>query len=335
MSNHFYTRKKFGRFRFDVIIMLVFTIITALGYYLGITFGFAEETFTSEENILLSGIVAIIGNMFILLFTELISNLNNSLISDLVKANIIEQDSEVFEENARKFIWSNKVYILSALFYCLFFSITTIGILINAETWYGGVLGGYMGQFILAIIFAELLWSVLAPPIFILFISRYKLKLNIFSGDKSGGLGIIADYLLKISLMITFFGSLLLYWIIQPTTPIEISILALISIISAPIIYFIIPTLNLNSIMSTQKNAVIDKLDKNIQESYDKIVTLTYEDASKELLEYIETNIRLKDQAMQMHEWPFSVSGLRNLSSSFIIPIGIFLLNNSDKLINF
>ncbi len=219
------------------------------------------------------------------------------------------------------------------------------------------IIMGTLTQVILALTLAEMLW-VIAMPVIIIFLLPYlgeevkedlsrpktfsskikrrvknwfptiELNLDIFANDNSMGLSPISNYLLKVSLLITFFGSTLLYW--MQHTILLFAIALLLVILAAPIIYFIFPTIGLNHLMSITKENALKELNGKLREAYTDITRGDTPWADQSL----QNVLLMINEVEKKKQWPFSTRGLRNLISSFLIPIAIFLVNNMDSIIS-
>ncbi|MHA2244882.1 MAG: hypothetical protein ACXADY_07920 [Candidatus Hodarchaeales archaeon] len=335
-NNYFYTRTKFGRWRFDLIMVVGFTIQFSIGIIEGIIWGFPTKF--PIEILLANNIFAAFGSYSILLLTEIVSQLNSRLISELTE-NQIFPESKKFEKKMMDILWSKKVYILAGLLFIFQLISQTALWLVDYE---GKLLLTHIINlsvlgWLAPILYAELIWTVLIPILLIFalpFLKDIRIELNVFTSDSAGGLSPIANYLLQISLMITLTESLALYWLSTPDADLWAQIALVTIIILIPLFYFIIPTIGLNRVMRQQKNAVLKELDKKMKEIYMMVSPLQAHEVTKSMQYYLETIRLLQESASAMHEWPFSLSGLRNLLSSFLIPMGIFLFNNIQKIMD-
>ena len=76
MPNYFLTRK-FGRLTFGITIMLFYILVYTIAFLI---FGFVDP---------LNMIVAILGNLVMIIITEFVSNWSYKLFNDLLEKNII------------------------------------------------------------------------------------------------------------------------------------------------------------------------------------------------------------------------------------------------------
>ncbi|MFX1548609.1 MAG: hypothetical protein ACFFCU_20545 [Promethearchaeota archaeon] len=336
MPNYYYTRLKIGRKKYLVSFLIIGTIFGWTQWILNFIFGYAPEEMKAETEFL-NLIVGGIGNIMLLSFIEIISNMNYNLLITMTKKGVIIGDPQELEEKAIKFLWTKYVYALALLIYSIPFTIITIAVLTGRQHILS-VITGYPGFMLSAILYAEVGW-IMFGPIFIiaLYLPRHqRIQLNVFDSDLAGGLNPIANYLLKISLMLTLLGTLALYWISQGLATEELfilSLLVLMGILILPLLYFILPTIGLNQIMRKQKCETLSKLDAKIQQIYEiyKTNPSTIDDS---LMKQMQMNEMLIQKVRMMRESPFSLRGLRNLLTSFLLPIGVFVLNNLESLFN-
>ena len=274
MTNEFITRKKFGRWKFDLYVVIYYIIVITISHLLFQEF--ADPTTEQLNQSIEGGVAAIIG-LFILFFViELVSTLNSSLINDLSKKRVIAGEEKDIREKLTKIIWSSKVYWFAAILFVTIALVFVLGFFIEgteaitySEDYIPiAVIMGAFTQIVLALTLAEMVW-VIAMPIIIIFLLPYlgeekqkeldhgdnfvskiktriknwfptlDLSLDVFANDNSMGLSPISNYLLKVSLLITFFGTTLLYW--TQHTIFLFAVALLIAVLAAPIIYFIFP----------------------------------------------------------------------------------------------
>ena len=364
MTNEFITRKKFGRWKFDLYVVIYYIIVITISHLLFQEF--ADPTTEQLNQSIEGGVAAIIG-LFILFFViELVSTLNSSLINDLSKKRVIAGEEKDIREKLTKIIWSNKVYWFAAILFVTIALVFVLGFFIEgteaitySEDYIPiAVIMGAFTQIVLALTLAEMVW-VIAMPIIIIFLLPYlgeekqkeldhgdnfvskiktriknwfptlDLSLDVFANDNSMGLSPISNYLLKVSLLITFFGTTLLYW--TQHTIFLFAVALLIAVLAAPIIYFIFPTIGLNSLMANTKEHALDELNGKLREAYTDITQggASWSDQS------LQNILLMINEVEKKKEWPFSTRGLRNLISSFLIPIAIFIMNNVDSIVSF
>lgn len=237
-NNYFYTRTKFGRGRFDLIMIIGITIQFSLAIIEGSIWGFPTK-FPFEIS-LANGFFAAIGSYCFLLLTEIVSQLNSRLIRELTE-NRVFPESETFEKKAKDILWSNKVYLLAVVLYIWQTITQTALVLVEYEGKLllthiiNSTILGWIGP----ILYAELIWIVMVPILLIFtlpFLKDIKIELNVFTSDAAGGLSPVADYLLKISLMITLTESLALYWLSTPDAELWAQLALIIIIILIPLI---------------------------------------------------------------------------------------------------
>jgi len=298
----------------------------------------------------MNSIMSIIGLFIFLVLTDFISSLNKSLLNELIKTKILIDGKNSVYDTLAAILWSKKVYILTGIIYSFTLIMIALDVLLGI-TQDLNVLIGALAQIVLAIVLAELIWVVFAPIYIILILplqaeltkdhnSRLKQKFNlgihlnldVFASDNSMGLSPISSYLLKVSLLITLYGTSLLYWTQYPVLIISLMLLA--GIISAPLIYFILPTIGLNKVMRIAKRSALDNLSYRLREAY-RTFTNSESELNRQEKQDLQNILLLIDIIEKKREWPFSAKGLRNLLSSFIIPIMIFLFNNADSILAF
>ena len=79
---------------------------------------------------------------------------------------------------------------------------------------------------------------------------------------------------------------------------------------------------------------VLNELATLITTSYNKLIDTPVEIDST-YVDKIELAELLRQNASSMREWPFSFSGLRNLLTSFLLPIVLFILSNAADIQQF
>ncbi|NHJ02327.1 MAG: hypothetical protein EAX86_09355 [Candidatus Heimdallarchaeota archaeon] len=332
MPNYFWTRKRFGRWRYDIIVIF----ITALFNFGSITpiilwgIDVLRPNQPPEAHIM-DAIVAFIGSTFMLLLTEYLCNISYTMLKNIINREIVRgKPKEEREAEAINFIWNSKIYYLCILLIIAQLGFGVIGVALGATTILDGIFGSPV-MVLSSIIYVEFFWIAFAPTMLIFYLPRLPIQLNVFESDSAGGLGAIANYLLKGSLILTAFGTFALYWVISTSAIVfEIGVMMLAVILAIPLIYFIVPTIGLRSIMIKEKYRVLDAINYQIGEVYLKLHA--NDQISQETFIQVQGLSTLRQQVMSMHEWPFSFTGLRNLLTSFLIPIGVFLLNNLDSL---
>ncbi|MFX0086459.1 MAG: hypothetical protein ACFFAU_12385 [Candidatus Hodarchaeota archaeon] len=336
MPNKFITRK-YGRWTFGIGICLLYTILL-------IIYGFLQVIFIPEIQIhplditqpdfdFLHHFASYGGIILMLIITEIVSNWNYTLFHELLESDIFQEDKEKMKGEIEGLLWHNGVYLLFIVFYFIPPILTFINSLLGFVPLHQ-VVEAFFTLLVAALLFAEMFWVISVPVILILLLPRKNLKPDVFNSDGSLGFAPIANYLLKISLMITLFGSSTLYWITtapsKATTPEALeatllySSLVLMVVIIVPILYFIVPTIGLNRSMKKAKFEVLNDLNKDLKEIYK---TKDWKNTSMQNL------ISLIREVERKNEWPFSMTGIRNLITSFLLPIGIFLFNNVDTIL--
>ncbi|MHA2226939.1 MAG: hypothetical protein ACXAC8_17120 [Candidatus Hodarchaeales archaeon] len=332
MPNYFITRELFGRWKFDLAVIIYYFLALIITYDIIEPILIASATSEPSPSTP-GGLVAFIGVCFMIALIELISNWNYTLLNELKEKSVFGEKTEKNYEKLKKILWHKLVYVLFVIIW-LAIIIFTIFNYLMAQIYFPGqmdfieLIAAFTIQIILALCLSELIWMIIVPVLIILWIPTQKLELDVFDSDGSLGLSPIANYLLKISLMITLFGTSTLLWL--STIPIFIyQLLLLLGVIFAPIIYFIFPTVGLNRTMKKIKYKVLDDLNGKLGEYYNNVssssTSADWGDRS------IQNIIFLIKEVDGKKEWPFSVQGLRNLISSFIIPIGIFLFNTFNN----
>jgi hypothetical protein len=312
------------------------TLLNLIQGIINLIFGYTPEHSAETEIMII--IMGGIGNFVLLVFIEIISNMNYNLLTSLIEKGIIIGDSKELKEKAIRFLWTKYVYVLALLIYSVPFTILTIGVLVGRAQLEFIIFGAYINFIFSAILYAEVGWIMFGPILIIaLYLPRHRrIKLKVFDSDLAGGLNPIANYLLKISLMLTILGTIALFWISLGLASEELFILSFIlltGVLSLPLLYFILPTIGLNQIMRKQKYETLSKLDAKIQQIYEVYKTNPSE-IDDSLMKQMQMNEMLIQKARMMRDWPFSLRGLRNLLTSFLLPIGIFVINNLDSLLN-
>jgi hypothetical protein len=330
-NGYFITRQtRFGRKGFYFAMIVLSLIALVLFLIRDILIGHPQGRTLEEEIIQITFIFLVI--IFLIVTTEVVCYLSFNLFSDLNSKGVITSD---FMQFIRKIIWSKWIYVLSGLFYIITCT-SSIGAYLVGLYDFTDMASSFILNIVGAIIYVEFFWVIFSTTFIILYFPTrsHDVILDVFASDNAGGLSPIASYLLKISLLITLFSTLSLYWVFSPTAgdnPFEIRLLALIIILALPLFYFIIPTIGLNRIMRAKKMEVLDKLTNLITTSYTKVINNSAEidSAYKEKIELAEL---LRQNASSMREWPFSFSGLRNLLTSFLLPIALFVFSNAADI---
>ncbi|MFX1253398.1 MAG: hypothetical protein ACFFCZ_17450 [Promethearchaeota archaeon] len=315
MPNYFLTRK-YGFWPFAIGINAFYIVPIIITTYLGF---WTDMPFTP-----LNLPIAILGNIIMIVVTELISNMNFNLFNNLLDNEIIVGSKNEIFERIEKILWHKGVYVLFLVFYVIT-DISTLNVYLLGDIGILNLLVDPITNIVLALLFAEMIWVIGAPlAVMMFFLPRQDLNLDIFNSDGAMGLGSIANYLLLIALMITLFGSVVLFWVSDAPT-IDYSIALLLGVIIGPISYFILPTIGLNRAMKREKYNTLDKLNEKLRKIYNNIESARMVDWENPSIENLLLFIR---EVEKKNEWPFSATGLRNLIGSFIIPIGIFLITN-------
>ncbi|MHA1331836.1 MAG: hypothetical protein ACTSR2_12245, partial [Candidatus Hodarchaeales archaeon] len=285
------------------------------------------------ELAMMNSFYAVIGTTGLAIIIEIISNLNDNFIQNLLLKKIVIGDTTELRSKAINFVWSSKIYYVVIVTYVIVNIGNIFYFLTGKITIYHMFFGGIVGLTVTLTLYGEFFWLVFSPTIIILYLPKLGLKLDVFDCDMAGGLSPVANYLLKISLMLTLFGTASLYWIlgVLKSEEMYIGFLMLITVIILPILYFIIPTIGLRKFMIDQKKEVLINLNERYNNIYQSVITKNLEKNDIEQIQIVEI---LRKHAMEMREWPFSFAGLRNLITSMILPIGLFLLNNLDVILS-
>ncbi len=334
-NHNFWTRDKFyGRTGFLLISVTIVAAYGIGGQIRNALFGTPEY---SGHQTPLEGVIFILffagGTFLTITLTDLVGVLSNNLLKDLANKEVITPD---LRDRSIRIIWSKWVYLLAGVFYI--FSLISLFALVIIDKYDAyNTIGSLIVQIVASVIIAEFLWVVFMTALAILILpSKKGLILNVFSGDKAGGLSPIANYLLKVSLLITLLGSTSIYWGTRSTTEAGLiaSILYLLGVIALPIIYFMIPSIGLNRFMKAEKFEVLNELALKMTDAYETLKK-SPDSITGDYLEQIQLTQVLFNQASTMQEWPFSFSGLRNLLTSFLLPIIVFLITNYEQILSF
>ncbi len=337
-KHDFLTRTtKYGRKGYLVAIFLLTGLSNLIFFIHHQVVGLAPG-WTWEQEIF-QQIFILIVNSLVVLFTDLSSDMSFNLFKKLEEEQVIPRENV---EQINGFLWDKKVYAITIIIFLISVLFGLMNIIMGFEpleyVFSLEFLAALIGQPVFALIFSELIWIIFSTTVTILLLPfrNWKVSLNVFSGDKAGGIHSISTYLLRISLMITLLCTTYLYWVLGPATsiyPLEWRIVALFGVLSLPLLYFIVPTIGLNRIMKKEKNTVLRELSVRLNHAYSTLTT----DSSKidsTILEQVQLVELLHTKATQMREWPFSLSGLRNLLTSFILPIGLFFLTNLQDILS-
>ena len=309
-----------------VIAHIIYHIRDALvGNPIGLTFEIA----------LINSIMAIGGTILSILLTDFISSSSSRLLSELQENAIITKDQR---EKITAILWNDRIYLVAGVVYGISLILNTLLFVAAEKKDLTEYLIPYFTGGITAVIATELVWIIFSVP-FIILIAPFKnkkiIQLDVFAADRAGGLAPVSTFLLKGSLLLTLLGSTFIYWIFRPPIiSFELSLITLIGVLSLPLVYFILPTIGLNRIMRTQKQQILNQLAQTVKETHRRFVH-NPEATSSSQIEKIELTRILERRASEMQEWPFSFSGLRNLLTSFILPIGVYILTNIKDLLSF
>jgi len=257
----------------------------------------------------MNSIMSIIGLFIFLVLTDFISSLNKSLLNELIKTKILIDGKNSVYDTLAAILWSKKVYILTGIIYSFTLIMIALDVLLGI-TQDLNVLIGALAQIVLAIVLAELIWVVFAP-IYIILILPLQAELT-----KDHNSRLKQKFNLGIHLNLDVFAS--------------DNSMGLSPISS----YFILPTIGLNKVMRIAKRSALDNLSYRLREAY-RTFTNSESELNRQEKQDLQNILLLIDIIEKKREWPFSAKGLRNLLSSFIIPIMIFLFNNADSILAF
>lgn len=326
MGNYFITRTKLGRKKFFIII----STLSLLQIILQVGLASMAGTLSSMNLIIFP--IGFLQNIVLLLLIELLSNWTDNLIHKYFENGFIEDPDGRILENLKNRIWSSYVYLFVVVgwvaFIVLWTTMYALG-MTDVVTWI--VSSVFMG--ITSLLYCEILFLVFMPAYLIFKLPKeVQFNLNVFHPDQAGGSTFIANYLLKVSILLTLVGSGILFW--ATTTPNLIFGLGyLVSAIIPPILYFILPTIGLRSTMVKAKDVSSLKLSTLIENYYMELSAKGIDSMNAKNVD-ITNVISLIEEVKRMRTWPFSVQGLRNLSTTFLLPVGIYLFNNQQLLRN-
>ncbi len=259
----------------------------------------------------------------------------------------ILKDRSVIEFKTQEKLWDSFTERKSFLVFLIFFELTFYLWWWGGWPWFnetppGFDMQGFQGFFIaLAVlpIGAEIFSAFLATALLPFTVNK-QIDVRVRNFDKHGGLKPISD-LLIIFLLLYFLGVLIAFILYPPF----MSNLIFGSIfIAIGVGIFFIPQIVLHQVLMKKKNEELDKIQKLIDYSEEKILAIDISDLQKQSAEremyesYLSSYRTIREEVESMRTWPFDLNSLYKfllVSTLPAIPLPFALSSSSNLFTHF